>query len=64
MKERKLVGSEASVVELCEQVIDLSYYYIYKKNLEDTKTCMYCIMQHILESASFVASTENYEHPR
>ena len=28
-EERKLVGSQASKLELCEQVIDLNYYYIY-----------------------------------
>ena len=27
--ERKLVASQASKLELCEQVIDLNYYYIY-----------------------------------
>ena len=62
INERKLVGSEASMVELCEQVIDLNYYYIHKKTWKTQKLVR--IMQHILESASFVPSTENYEHPR
>ena len=29
IEERKLVRSHASKLELCEQVIDLNYYYIY-----------------------------------
>ena len=62
IKERKLVGSEASMVELCEQVIDFNYYYIHKKTWKTQK--LVCIMQNILESASFVPSTENYEYPR
>ena len=44
IKERKLVGSHASMLELCEQVIDLNYSYITtytRKFLEDTKTCIY-----------------------
>ena len=28
IKERKLVGSHVSILELCEQVIDLNYSYI------------------------------------
>ena len=47
IEERKLVGSQASKLELCEQVIDLNYYYIYttytdtqEKFLEDTETCI------------------------
>ena len=62
IKERKLAGSEASMVELCEQVIDFNYYYIHKKTWKTQK--LLCIMQNILESASFVPSTENYEYPR
>ena len=47
IKERKLVGSQANMLELSEQVIDLNYYYIYttihaqENFLEDTKTCIY-----------------------
>ena len=48
IKERKLVGSHVSILELCEQVIDLNYSYITticlhtkEKFLDDTKTCMY-----------------------
>ena len=28
IKKRKLVGSHVSILELCEQVIDLNYSYI------------------------------------
>ena len=49
MKERKLVGSHPSMLELCEQVIDLKflYYYIHKKNFWKTQKLVY-IMQDIL----------------
>ena len=50
------------MVEVCEQVIDLNYYYIHKKTWKTQKLVR--IMQHILESASFVPSTENYVHLR
>ena len=52
IKERKLVGSHVSILELCEQGIDLNYSCITTytrkifgrhKNLYD-----YCIMQDIL----------------
>ena len=46
INERKLVGSEASMVELCEQVIDLNYYYIHKKTWKTQKLVR--IMQHTL----------------
>ena len=52
IKERKLVGSHVSILELCEQVIDLNYsyisnYYIHKKKFWTTQKLV-CIMQDIL----------------
>ena len=46
IKERKLIGSQVSMLELYEQVIDLNYYSIFilhtqENFLEDTRTCIY-----------------------
>ena len=67
IKERKLVGSHVSILELCEQVIDLNYSYItthtrksfgrHKNLYVQCKT--FCKVQ-----ISYDASTENYEYPR
>ena len=64
IKEKKLVSSHASMLELCEQVIDLNYSYIttYTRKIFGNlyiycKTfCKVQILYH--------ASTENYEFPR
>ena len=45
IEERKLVGSQASKLELCEQVIAsiIAIFIVHteEKFLEDTKTCIY-----------------------
>ena len=52
IKERKLVGSHVSILELCEQVSDWPhlfpglYYYIHKKNFWTTQKLV-CIMQEL-----------------
>ena len=50
IKERKLVGSHVSILELCEQVIDLNYFYIttYTRKIFGRHKNFVCIMQDIL----------------